>query len=411
MAGPTPATPAATSATGPLTGLRVLDIATIIAGPSAASLLADYGADVVKLELPGVGDGARGFPPLKDGKALWWKVTNRGKRMATLDLRMPTGRALLLRLLPRFDVLVENFRPGILDGWGLDRDALWQAQPRLVILRVTGFGQTGPYRNRPGFARLFEAMGGLTHLTGESDGEPMHAGYPLADNIGGLFGALGVMAALWKRARDPDAPGEEIDLSLLESTFKLLEFLPIEQQQLGQVRQRSGNASQYSAPAAVYRTADGHWVSLSGSTNALFAANCRAIGRPDLVADARLAHNHMRVQHADELNVLFGAWCHTHTLAEVLAAFGAAGGTIAPIYAIDQILTDPQIQARQAVCQVPDADFGQVAMATVVPRFAHDPCSIRRSGGALGADTDALFQAELGLSHDELAALHAAGVL
>ncbi len=396
---------------GPLNGLRVLDIATIIAGPSAASLLGDYGADVVKLELPGAGDGARGFPPHKDGKALWWKVTNRGKQMATLDLRKPEGVALFKRLLPRFDVLVENFRPCTLDRWGLTREVLWAAQPRLVILRVTGFGQTGPYSHRPGFARVFEAMGGLTHLTGEPDGEPMHAGYPLADNIGGLFGALGVMAALCKRARDPQAAGEEIDLSLLESTFKLLEFLPIEHRLLGQVRQRSGNASQYSAPAAVYRTADERWVSLSGSTNALFAANCRAIGRPELIGDPRFADNSTRVQHADELNRLFASWCAGRSLAVVLAAFDAAGGTIAPIYSIDQIEADPHLQARQAVCEVPDADFGSVPMATVVPRFANDPCAISRSGGALGADTDAFYLNELGLNAQAVAALRDAGVV
>ncbi|MBL8333832.1 MAG: CoA transferase, partial [Rubrivivax sp.] len=326
---------------GPLHGLRVLDIATIIAAPSAASLLADYGADVVKAELPGAGDGARGFPPLKDGKPLWWKVTNRGKRFVTLDLRRPEGAALLLRMLPRFDVLVENFRPGTLDRWGLTREALWQAQPKLVILRVTGFGQTGPYRDRPGFARLFEAMGGLAHLTGEPDGPPLHSGYPLADNIGGLFGALGVMAALLKRARDPDAPGEEIDLSLLESTLKLLEFLPIEHQQLGAVRQRSGNANQYSAPAAVFRCADGTWVSLSGSTHALFAANCRAIGRADLVDDPRFATNAQRVANAAELNGLFADWCAQRSGAEVQQAFQAAGGTLAPVYDIAQIEADP----------------------------------------------------------------------
>jgi len=410
-ADPAAATNARRPAAGPLQGLRVLDIATIIAGPSAASLLADFGADVVKLELPGVGDGARGFPPHKDGQPLWWKVTNRGKRMATLDLRRPEGAALLRALLPRFDVLVENFRPGTLDSWGLSREVLWQAQPRLVILRVTGFGQTGPYRDRPGFARLFEAMGGLAHITGEPDGEPMHAGYPLADNIGGLFGAVGVLAALWKRARDPDAPGEEIDLALLESTLKLLEFLPIEQALLGQVRQRSGNASQYSAPAAVYRTGDGRWVSLSGSTNALFAANCRAIGRPDLASDPRYASNALRVQHAAELNVLFGTWCGALPLDQVLAAFNAAGGTIAPVYDIAQIVADPQVQARGAVAPVPDAHFGSVPMATAVPRFHHDPGAIRCSGGALGADTEAFYRDELGLDADTLAGLRARGVV
>ena len=396
---------------GPLTGLRVLDIATIIAGPSAASLLADYGADVLKVELPGAGDGARGFQPHKDGKPLWWKVTNRGKRFITLDLRRPEGAALLLRLLPRFDVLVENFRPGTLDGWGLDRDTLWQARPRLVILRVSGFGQTGPYRDRPGFARVFEAMGGLTHLTGEPDGEPMHAGYPVADNVGGLFGALGVMAALWKRAREPDAPGEEIDLSLVESTFKLLEFLPIEYQQLGRVRQRSGNASQYSAPSALFITQDGHWVSLAGSTAALFAANCRAVGRPELGDDPRFANNTLRVQHAAELNALFGHWIAQRPLAQVLASFDAAGGTIAPVYGIDQIAADPQMVARGAICDVPDDDFGSVQMATVVPRFANDPCAIRHSGGALGQDNDRVYRDELGLDEAELQRLRERGTV
>lgn len=396
---------------GPLTGLKVLDIATIIAGPSAAALLADYGADVVKVELPGAGDGARGFPPFKDGKPLWWKVTNRGKRFVTLDLRKPEGGALLLRMLPGFDVLVENFRPGTLDRWGLDKQALWAAQPGLVILRATGFGQTGPYRDRPGFARVFEAMGGLTHITGEAGGEPMHAGYPVADNVGGLFGAVGVLAALWRRARNPQAPGEEIDLSMTEATLKLLEFLPIEYEQLGAVRQRSGNANQYSAPAAVYRTRDGRWVSLAGSTNTLFANNCRAIGRPELIGDPRFAHNAQRVEHAEELNGIFAHWCLARSLDEVLAAFEAAQGTIAPIYGIDQIEADPQMRARNAICSVPDADFGSVRMANVVPRFAGAPCEIRHSGGDLGQDNTQFYGDELAMPPQEIERLRAAGII
>lgn len=396
---------------GPLTGLRVLDIATIIAGPSAAALLADYGADVVKAELPGAGDGARDFPPHKDGKPLWWKVTNRGKRLITLDLRTPEGAALLLKMLPRFDVLIENFRPGTLDRWGLTKETLWQAQPGLVILRTTGFGQTGPYRNRPGFARIFEAMGGLTYISGDADGPPMHTGYPVADNVGGLFGAVGVLAALWRRARDPQAPGEEIDLSLTEATLKLLEFLPIQHEQLGTVHQRSGNANQYSAPAAVYRTGDGQWVSLAGSTNAMYANNCRAIGRPDLIDDARFASNRTRVQHAQALNGIFSDWCAARPLQEVLAAFEAAQGTIAPVYGIDQIEADPHLRARQALCDVPDADFGTVRMANVVPRFAHAPCEIRHAGGALGQDNTAFYQGELALPAAELARLQQAGTI
>ena len=399
----TPPTP------GPLAGLRVLDIATIIAAPSAASLLADYGAEVTKLELPD-GDGARNFPPSKDGRPLWWKVINRNKRLGTLDLRKPEGRALLLRLLPAFDVLIENFRPGTLDRWGLDRDTLWAAQPRLVILRVTGFGQTGPYKDRAGFARIFEAMGGLTHISGDPGAEPMHAGYPIGDSIGGLFGTIGVLAALWKRARDPQAPGEEIDLSLTEAVFKLLDSLAIRYDQLGEVHERSGNRNQYSAPAAVYATADRRWVTLAGSTDALFANNCRAIGREDLVTHERFCSNPLRVRHAEELNRIFAAWCAERPLDEVMAAFLAAGGTVAPIYGIDQIASDPQMQARGFLREVPDDDFGSVRMQDVVPRFANDPCHVRHSAGALGRDNEAIYGA-LGLGPEALQTLRAARVV
>ena len=396
---------------GPLAGLKVLDIATIVAAPFAATLLADYGAEVVKVEMPGRGDGARSFPPFKDGKPLWWKVTNRNKKFITLDLRTDEGAALFKRLLPRFDVLIENFRPGTLDAWGLGKEVLWSLQPRLVILRATGFGQDGPYRDRPGFARIFEAMSGLTYITGEPDGEPMHAGYPIGDAIGGLFGALGVLAALWKRAAHPAAVGEEIDLSLTEASFRLLEFLPVEYDQLGVVRGRTGNRNAYSAPAAVYRTKDDHWVTLAGSTNALFANNCRAIGRPDLIEDPRCHSNATRVQHARELNSIFVEWCATHTLDEVLRAFQQAEGTLAPIYSIEQVMSDPQMQARHAVTRVPDPDFGSIAMPNIVPRFSDSPSEVRNVGGDIGQDNAEIFEEWLGLSRPELDALCGKGVI
>jgi crotonobetainyl-CoA:carnitine CoA-transferase CaiB-like acyl-CoA transferase len=390
---------------GPLAGLKVLDIATIIAAPFAATLLADYGADVLKIEMPGQGDGVRAFPPFKDGKPLWWKSVNRSKKFATLDLRKTEGVELFKRLLPRFDVLIENFRPGTLDRWGLTKEILWSIQPRLVILRATGFGQSGPYRDRPGFARIFEAMGGLTYITGEADGQPMHPGYPIGDVIGGLFGAVGVLAALWKRARDPGIAGEEIDLALTEAMFRLLEVLPIEFDQLGDVRKRIGNSNGYSAPAAVFRTSDARWVTLAGSTNSLYAANCQAIGRPDLVDDPRFANNAKRVEHAQELNEIFSSWCAEHTLDQVLAKFEAAQGTIAPIYSIDQIATDSQAQAREMITRVPDRDFGTVAMANVVPRFSANPTAIRHAAGELGEDNSEVYEDWLGLSREEIAQL------
>lgn len=396
---------------GPLEGLKVLDIATIVAAPFAATLLADYGADVLKIEMPGQGDGVRAFPPFKDGKPLWWKSVNRNKKFATLDLRKPEGVELFKRMLPHFDVLIENFRPGTLDRWGLSKEVLWQLQPRLVILRATAFGQDGPYRDRPGFARIFEAMGGLTYITGEADGQPMHPGYPIGDAIGGLFGAVGVLASLWKRAKNPDAPGEEIDLALTEAVFRLLDVLAIEFDQLGEVRGRIGNGNAYSAPAAVYRTSDDRWVTLAGSTNALFAANCRAIGRPDLIEDPRFSNNARRVDHSAELNAIFSQWCGSHTLDDVLAAFAAEEGTLAPIYAIDQIAADPQSRAREMITRVPDRDFGSVAMANVVPRFTVDRTQLRNSAGDVGQDNLDIYARWLGLSEQDIERLARQGVI
>lgn len=387
---------------GPLEGLKVLDIATIVAAPFAATLLADYGAEVLKIEMPGQGDGVRAFPPFKDGKPLWWKSVNRNKKFATLDLRKPEGVALFKRMLPQFDVLIENFRPGTLDRWGLSKEVLWQIQPRLVILRATAFGQDGPYRDKPGFARIFEAMGGLTYITGEADGQPMHPGYPIGDAIGGLFGAVGALAALWKRAKNSDAPGEEIDLALTEAVFRLLDVLPIEFDQLGEVRGRIGNGNAYSAPAAVYRTCDDRWVTLAGSTNALFAANCRAIGRPDLIEDPRFSNNARRVEHSAELNAIFAQWCGDHTLQDVLAAFAAEDGTLAPIYAIDQIAADPQSLAREMITRVPDRDFGSVAMSNVVPRFTVDRAQMKTSAGDIGQDNREIYQRWLGLAEQDI---------
>jgi crotonobetainyl-CoA:carnitine CoA-transferase CaiB-like acyl-CoA transferase len=396
---------------GPLEGLRVLDLATVIAGPFAATLLADYGADVLKVEMPGVGDGARNFGPFRDGKSLWWKVINRNKKLITLDLRTPEGLELVKQLLPRFDVLVENFRPGTLDRWGLTKEVLWSIQPKLVILRTTGFGQDGPYRDRPAFARVFEAMAGLTYITGERDGEPMHAGYPVGDALGGLFGAVGILAACWKRAAHPDAPGEEIDLSLCEATLRIMDFLPIEYEQLGVVRERSGNRNQYSAPSAVYKTRDGHWVTLSGSTNAIFKNNCRAIGRADLIDDPRFIGNGERCLHSDELNNIFSDWCLANDLEFVLTSFNAAQGTLAPIYSMDQVAKDPQLVARKAIAPVADVDFGTVAMQAVVPRFATDPVENRWSAGALGTDNATVYGEWLGLSEQQQSELKRRGAI
>lgn len=397
------------TAFGPLAGLKVLDIATIIAAPFAASLLADFGAEVTKLEIPGQGDGLRSFPPFKDDKPLWWKVTNRGKRYGTLDLRRPEGLAIMKRMIAQSDVLVENFRPGTLAKWGLDRDTLWQINPKLVILRVSAFGQTGPKAKQGGFARIFEAMGGLTHITGTKDGPPMHPGYPIADAFGGVFGAFAITAALFGIVKN-GTQGEEIDLALTEATFRLLENLAIEYDQLGDVRERDGNNNQYTAPANVFRTQDDRYVTVTGSTDSMFAANMRAIDRADLIADPRFATNRDRLRFRDELDAAFRTYMDAHTLDVVLAAFARENGAIGPIYSVEQIFADPQVQDREVVTSVPDEDFGTVRMQNVVPRLTRNPGRIRWAAKGLGADSDAIFK-HLGLSPEEIAVHRANGII
>lgn len=403
--------PDAAQARGPLAGLKILDISNVIAGPFAAALLGDLGAAVTKVELPGVGDPLRGFPPHKDGKPLIWKVTNRNKRAITLDLRKPEGKALFLRLLATADALVENYRPGTLDRWGLDKATLWGARPGLVILRLTGFGQDGPYRNYPGFARLFEAYAGLTYITGHADGPPLHTGYPIGDPIGGVFGAFGIVSALLHRARNPDAPGQEIDLSLTEAMLKILEVLAIKADQTGETLERMGNDNAYVAPANVFRASDGHWVTVTCATQAIFERFCALIGRPELPADPRFATNLARMQHKDLLNATLGEWVAARPLPEVVKTLMDAGISAAPVYDAAQILTDPHFAARKAIVPVPDADFGSVRMPGVVPRFSATPGEIRSTGPAPGAHNAEVYGGELGLSDAELAALRAGGVI
>lgn len=394
---------------GPLAGLKVLDIATIIAAPMAASLLADFGAEVTKFEIPGQGDGLRAFPPFRDDKPLWWKVTNRGKRYGTLDLRKPEGLEIMKKMIAEHDVLIENFRAGTLARWGLDRETLWAINPKLVILRVTAFGQTGPRASQGGFARIFEAMGGLTYITGMKDSAPVHPGYPIADAFGGVFGAFSIMAALYGIVKN-GTEGEEIDLALTEATFRLLENLAIEYDQVGQVRERDGNNNQYTAPANVFRTKDGRFVTVTGSTDSMSAANMRAIGRADMIDDPRFKGNRARLAHRDELDAIFADYMERHTLDDVLAAFHREGGAIGPIYSVQQIFEDAHNQAREMVTEVADEDFGTVRMQNVVPRLTNNPGRVRWAAKSLGADTDAILS-DLGFGADDIAKLRGAGIV
>jgi crotonobetainyl-CoA:carnitine CoA-transferase CaiB-like acyl-CoA transferase len=397
----------ARAVTGPLAGLRVLDISTVVAGPFASTLLADLGAEVLKVEMPGEGDALRRLAPHKDGVPLWWKVTNRNKKGITLDLRKADGKALLGRLVAENDVLVENFRTGTLDEWGITRSWLQEINPRLAILRVTGFGQTGPYRSTPGFARVFEAMSGFTRMCGEEGGTPLHLGYPISDAIGGLFGAIGVLAELQRLNNDPAAPRPGIDCSVTEAMMRTLDFLAIEYDQLGTVRTQSGNRSQYAAPGNIYATSDGKWASIAASTQSIYERFCTALGLQHLVSDPRFIDNPSRVRNWQAIDAIVSDAISQLTLEELRSRLHAHQVGFSPIYDAADIFADPHFIARKTIVSVQDEELGEVRMQCVVPRFSETPVSVRRAGPSLGQHNDEVFGA-LGLTADEIARLRAA---
>jgi len=404
-------TPTADQSHGPLQGLKILDISTVVAAPWSATLLADLGAEVLKAELPGTGDPLRALPPHKEGVPLWWKVTNRNKQGITLDLRKPEGKALFEKLLPRFDVLVENFRPGTLANWGLPSERLFALQPKLIVMRMTGFGQTGPYRNKPGFARTFEAMSGFTNMCGEANGPPLHLGFPIADAVAGLFGAIGILAALRHRLEHPEAPGQEIDCSLFESMFRVLDFMPIEYDQLGLVRGRSGSFSQYAAPGNIYRTKEGHWASIAASTQSIYVRLCQAIGREDLVSDERFASNQTRVVHRDALDAIISAEVGARTMSELRELLDGNEVGFSPVYTVEDVFDDPQVEARDAIVSVADEQLGPLRMQGVVPKFSRTPGSVVHAGPALGQHNRQIYQDLLGLTDAEIERLRGLGAI
>lgn len=393
-----------------LSGLKILDLATMLAAPMASTLLADFGAEVIKVELPDKEDPLRDLPPHKDGKPLWWKVTNRNKKGITLDIRKPEGRELFLEIIGNFDVLVENFRPGTLEKYGLSPEMLQARHPGLIILRVSGYGQTGPNATSPGFARVAEAFSGFTYLCGYPESGPMHIGFPIADATTGIFGALSIIMACWHKAKNPEAPGEVIDLSLVESMFRLLEFLPIEYDQLGQVRERSGNRSQYAGPSNIYRSKDSKWISLSASAQSIFENFARQIGRPELIADPRFKTNSNRVKYADELDKIVAAWFAGKTQSEALEEMKAGGVAGGPVLSIEDIFNSEQFKARDAIIKVNDPELGPVAMQAVTPKYAIMPGSVSSTGPRHGQDTDEVYRT-LGLSENRIANLRDKGVV
>lgn len=395
---------------GPLVGVRVLDLATMMAAPWAAAFLADYGADVVKVERPGSGDHARAFGLQKDGEPVFWKTLARNKRSLALDLKHPEGRDLLLRLVEDADVVIENFRPGVLARLGLGYDRLRAANPKVVLLSVTGYGQDGPYADRAGFGTLIEAMSGFAASNGDPDGPPTLPAIPLADGVAGVFGALATMIALFERDARGGGDGQHVDLSLFEPLARLLEGHVLEYEALGIVRQRLGNRSLTSAPRNAYVAADGRWVALSASAQPVFERLARAIGRPELIDDPRFHSNHERIRHAELLDAIVGGWIAERPRDQAIEELSASGAAVGPIYDVAELLEDPHVRARGSFQTFDDPVLGPLRVPAVTARFSRTPGRVRHLGPGLGADTDQLLR-EIGVDADELRRLREDGVV
>ncbi|MET8307882.1 CoA transferase [Micromonospora sp. NBC_00389] len=391
---------------GPLEGLRVLDISTILAGPLCCQILGDFGAEVVKVEHPQAGDSMRGHGSAKDGHPLWWKEISRNKRTIGLKLSAPAGADLLLRLAEQADVLVENFRPGTLERWGIGPTELHRVNPRLVIVRITGFGQTGPYAARAGFGTLAEAMSGFAHLTGAPDGPPTLPAFGLADSICGIAASSAVMMALWRRDRPGGAGGGQvIDMNLLEPIMTAVGPGPTVYDQLGIIGQRNGNRSSNNAPRNTYRTKDGAWVAVSTSAQTIAERVLELVGHPEVIDEPWFRTGSGRAAHADELDAYVGAWIGERTRDEVSDAFAAAGAAVAPVYTARDIVEDPHVQATEMITTVDDPDLGPMRMHNVMWRMSDTPGRIRFTGRSPGADTEALLVDELGCDPAEIADL------
>jgi crotonobetainyl-CoA:carnitine CoA-transferase CaiB-like acyl-CoA transferase len=396
----------------PLRGIRILDMATVLAAPFSATLCGDMGAEVVKLELPQGNDALRGLAPVHEGHALFWKTANRGKRGISLDVRQGEGRDLFLRLVEGFDVLVENFRTGTLDGWGLDLATLHARNPRLIVLRLTGFGQTGPYARKPGFARIFEAMSGFTHLSGEVAGPPQHMNYPLGDAIAGLFGAFAIATALAERNAMPreEQRGAEIDLSATEALLRLLDPLAAEYRFSGAARDRTGSRAGYTAPSNVYRTADGAWVTLVGSSDPIFVRLCSAMEQPALATDPRFSTNVDRTRHHVEIDDIVAAWCMSLPLQALSVRLERHDVPFSKVYSIVDVMEDPHLRARGALIELQDPELGSIPAPAVVPRFVGRASSVPAVGPRTGQDNEAVFGA-VGVGPEELERLRSRRVI
>ena len=402
-----------TTAQGPLAGLKVLDLSIIVAGGTASSLLADFGAEVIKVERPGAGDPLRNWGPFANGVSLWWKVHSRNKKSITLNLATPEGQDILKKLAAQADVLIEGFRPGAMERWGLGPDDLQAVNPKLVMLRFSGFGQTGPYKDRPGFGTIAECMSGYISMTGFPDTAPNLPPIPLADEIAGLFGAMAGMMALYHRdaSGDPNAQGQVVDVSLFEPLFRLCIPHITMFDMLGINRERVGNDFPDAAPRSLYKTSDDRWLGLSATSQSTFERLAQAMGMPNLISRPEFKDNAARLENRDSLNDELQGWLGQRDLEETMDQLIPSGGVVGPVYDAPQIMSDPHYQARENIIDIADPELGKTKMLGIVPKFSETPGAVEHAGPNVGEHNQHIYGSWLGLDEGELADMTEQGTI
>ena len=402
-----------TTAQGPLSGLRVLDLSIIVAGGTASSLLADFGAEVVKIERPGTGDPLRNWGPFANGVSLWWKVHSRNKKSITLNLGVPEGQNLLKELAAKTDILIEGFRPGAMERWGLGPDDLQAVNPKLVMLRYSGFGQSGPYKDRPGFGTIAECMSGFVGMTGFQDTPPVLPPIPLADEIAGVFGAMAGMMALYHRdaSINSSAKGQVVDVSLFEPLFRLCIPHITMFDMLGINRERVGNDFPDAAPRSLYKTADNQWLGLSATSQSTFEGLAKAMGMEDLLERTEFKDNAARLENRESLNDELNSWLGQRNLKETLDQLIPAGGVVGPVYDAAQIMEDPHFHSRQDIIDIDDPERGQTKMLGVVPKFSETPGAVEHAGPKVGEHNRHIYSSWLGLDEEKLTELNRQGTI
>ncbi|GAF12520.1 LOW QUALITY PROTEIN: CAIB/BAIF family protein [Bacillus sp. JCM 19045] len=394
-----------------LADLKILDISTMLAAPWASTYLADFGAEVVKVEHPQKGDHARNYGKKKGDISLFWKTLNRNKKCITLNLSQPKGQELFKELLPHFDVVIENFRPGTLEKWNIGWSVMQEINPSLVLLRTTGYGQEGPYANRGGFGTVAEAMSGFTSVNGPADGPPTLPGMSLADGVSSAFGALSVMIALHERAANGRKEGQCIDISLYEPLMRFLEPHLVAYDQLGEIAQRVATAACPVAPRNAYQTKEGKWVAISGAAQSIAANVFKAIGQPELIDDPRFKTNADRVANSVELDKYISAWIGAHLLEEVVATFSDAGAVVGPMHDMSQLFEDAHFQARETFIKMSDDELGEVRIPNVVSKFSRTPGKVTHLGAKLGEHSDDVLSTYLQLDEATRQQLRQDGII